>query len=190
MRLLPIMMLLLFYPVVVVGQRVDAVRPLDHSAQATLARALEKSRLVRSLLRDLAATDVIVHVELSRHLPSGIGGTTRFVASRGGRRYIRMTLSSYLRADDRVAMLGHELQHAREIAQSAAHDRPMLERFLAGRGYRVNGMYFETAAALQVERDVRRELRSSRSEAKPVVELDHQHLRAGGAEAGAQVAPR
>jgi hypothetical protein len=115
--------------------------------------------MVRALVDTLRESDIIIHMEMSRHLPAGIGGTTRFVARRGGHRYVRMTISTQLSADARVAMLGHELQHALEIAQSQAHDVAALRLFWERQGYHVNGAYFETATALRVERSVRRELR-------------------------------
>lgn len=190
MRLFIVAVSAVLYPALVLGQIGGAVRAIDHSAAATLQRGLGKSALIRTLLADLSQSDVIVHVEMSQHLPAGIGGMTRFVAGRGGHRYLRVTLSSALPPDARVAMLGHELQHVREVAQSTAAGVIELEQLWQQQGYRINGRYFETDSALRVERAVRRELRSRASEAKPVVELHHEHLRAGGAKAGAQIAKR
>ena len=178
-------MLYLFFVLSAIDPR---VRPLDHSAQATVERAMQRSPLVRRMARELDQTDVIVHCEMSRDLPAGIGGTTRFVASRGGYRYLRISISSQLPPDARVAMLGHELQHALEIARSAAHDVETLRAMWQQHGYLVNGRFHESEAALRVERAVRKELRSSQAE--PVIELDHQHLGARGAKAAAQVAKR
>ena len=49
-------------------------------------------------------------------MPIGIGSTTRFVTSRGGYRYLQITLGSELRMlGGRSAILGHELQHACEV---------------------------------------------------------------------------
>jgi hypothetical protein len=181
---------LLLSPVICAADGGGSIRPVDHSAQATLLRGLERSAGVRALALALDATDVIAHVEMSRQLPSGIAGATRLVASRAGYRFVRITLSSALPVDARVAMLAHELQHALEIARSQAHDVAALDLVLREQGYRVNGRYFETDAALQVERAVRRELKAGASEAEPVVELDHQHLGAGGAKTAAQIAKR
>jgi hypothetical protein len=178
-------MLYLFFVLSVIDPR---IRPLDHSAQATVARAMERSPLVRRMARELDRTDVIVHCEMSRDLPGGIGGATRFVASRGGYRYLRISISSQLPPDARVAMFGHELQHALEIARSGAHDVEALRQLWHQYGYLIHGRFYESEAALRVERAVRKELRSSQAE--PVIELHHEHLGAGGAKAGAQVAKR
>jgi hypothetical protein len=166
--------LLMFLTVVLVPSMLFAepgvVRPIDHSSAVTLQRGTAKSPLIRGLIRDLEQTDAIVHVEMSRHLPAGIGGTTRFVASRGGHRYLRVTLSSALPPDARIAMLGHELQHVVEIAQSAAIDLDGLEQMWRQRGYKISGTYFETDAALRVERAIRKELRAPASQAQPAAE--------------------
>lgn len=118
-------------------------------------------------------------------LPPGVGGVTRFVASRGGYRYVRVTIAANLRDELRVILLGHELEHAREIAQSPANDVRGLFRWFEERGYRTRPASYETTSARRLERRIRQEL-----EAKPVIELDHQHLRAAGAKTAAEVAKR
>jgi hypothetical protein len=152
MRYSSILFVLLLVPAIASADAAYAIRPIDHSAAATLARAAKKSAHVRALIRELAATDVIVHFEMSRLLPTGLGGTTRFVAARGGYRFLRLSISSVLPADQRVAMLGHELQHALEIARSGARHVAELRRFFDQHGYSIGDGYFETAAALDVER--------------------------------------
>ena len=69
-------------------------RPLDPVAIDAFARAQAQSALVRSLVATLESSNVIVHIVSSRSLPAGIGGTTRFVTSRGGYRYVRITSPS------------------------------------------------------------------------------------------------
>ena len=176
--------LLLFCPSLAGADPPDRVRTMDPPSQQTLARALERSAIVRALVADLQATDVIVHIT-SGPLPVGIGGITRFAASRPGYRYLRVIIASGLREDLRVVMLGHELEHVREIAHSSATDVAGLFRFFEERGYRNGHRSYETSSALRVERRIRREL-----QAEPVVELDHEHLRAAGAKTAAEVSKR
>ena len=164
------------------GQQVRAVDP---EAAAALREAAERSPAVRGLLDQLERTNVIVHIQFCHDLPLGIGGTTRFVTSRGGVRFLRISLDRRLRGADRLAILGHELQHVWEIARVPAADAAAIERLLDAAGYRTRGRYFETTQALQVERRIREEL-----QAEPVIELDHQHRRAGRTKAGAEVAKR
>jgi len=138
------------------------LRPLDPLAAETFEQALVGSPLVRDLVRQLEASNLVVHIESSRSLPSGVSGTMRFVTSRGGFRYVRISLSTDLRSEARAAILGHELQHACEVAASNAHDIDAVRRL-----YQASGHYpthsvdvFETRAALLVERQVKAELRA------------------------------
>ena len=165
-----------------------AIRPIDHSAAATRDRAMTGAALVRAMALELGDTDVIVHLQMSPRLPGNVGGTTRFVVSRGGVRYLRTTISTIIAPEARAAMVGHELQHALEIARSDAHDVDSLRDWWTVNGYRTGIDFYETTAALRVEQEVRKELR--RSEAEPVVELDHQDLGAAGAEATAKIPER
>ena len=173
------------------------VRPLDHSAAVTLARALECSALVRALVSELQTTTAIVHVEVSGALPSGIAGATRFVVSRGGHTYLRVSVSATLRLDLRAIILGHELQHALEIASSGATSHADVKRLVETTGYRTGSNLYETESALRSERRIRTELRQSAirerestSEAEPVIELHHYHLGAGRAKTAAEVPKR
>ena len=111
---------------------------------------------------------MIVHIEATRNLPSGIGGTTRFVASRGEYRYLRISLSAWLPPADRVAIVGHELQHALEMAQSLAANAAEVRQWFETSGFRVRVSHdlFETNAALQIERKIRQELRAGHASAR------------------------
>jgi hypothetical protein len=138
-----------------------AVRPLDHSAAATLAGALEHSALVRSLVAELDAAVAIVHFEVSLALPSSIGAATRFVVSAGDHTYLRVTVSAMLRSNEREILLGHELQHALDIARSGATNQADVQRLLVATGYRTGSNLFETGSALRTERRIRAEFRQS-----------------------------
>lgn len=122
-----------------------------------------------------------MHIETRTLMPTGIGGMTRFVTSRGGYRYLRITLSSELTLRVRSAILGHELQHACEVADSSAADVEGMRELFEHEGHRA-GDYFETKAAIQTERTVWAELGANRSlrlrsgqalQAEPVVKFDH-----------------
>src|SRR5262245_13429808 len=151
-------------------------RPLDPVAIEAFARARAQSPVIRSLVATLESSNVIVHIVSSRSLPGRIGGTTQFVTSSGGHRYVRITIAIDLSRNDRTAILGHELQHACEVAASQADDVESVERLFARTGHRA-GRYFETRAAVDAERQVRDELGARRSghalQAEPVVKFHH-----------------
>lgn len=148
-------------------------RPVDAIAAEAFERALTRSATARTLVQRLEASNVIVHIESSRNMPLGIGGMTRFVVSRGGFRYLRITIGTELPARLRAAILAHELQHACEVADSPADDVESLRNLFEHQGHR-NGEFFETTAAIQAERHVQLELRTARTlQAEPVVKFHH-----------------
>ena len=148
-------------------------RPLDAIAIDAFVRAQASSVTVRALVAALEASNVIVHIESSRLLPGGIGGTTRFITSRGGYRYVRIAIAVDLPRADRTAILGHELQHACEIALSGADDADKVRALFEREGHRL-GEFFETRAAIDAERLVRRELgHRALLQTEPVVKFDH-----------------
>ena len=157
MRYLCIVVSLFLFSTAAAAERF-AVRPLDPAAGELLDRAVRTSEVVRALVETLEASNVIVHVQVSRELPAGIGGTTRFVTTRGGYRYLRIAIRTELSKEARIAILGHELKHACEVAESNAGDVESLRRLFATEG-RLSDGFYDTHAAIRVERMVLRELR-------------------------------
>lgn len=172
MRYLTIVLSLFLLPSAVAAATSFTPRPVDPIAAEAFAEALERSQIVRSLVSTIEASNVIVHIESSRALPFGIGGMTRFVTSRGGYRYVRITLSVELWGRARVAILAHELQHACEVANSTAADMAGVRKLFEQTGHRT-GEYFETTGAANTEKSVRDELRAARLQAQPVVKFHH-----------------
>jgi hypothetical protein len=125
------------------------VRGLDAWANESLERGIHSSVAVRDLLRTLAASDVIVHVESSTTLSLGFAGITRFVADTGEYRYVRITLARALNPDARAATLAHELQHAVELAGSDVRSHTAMFVLFERIGFRLHGKrpYYETVAA-------------------------------------------
>lgn len=180
MRYLIIVVSFVLFPALASAQGKLTPRPLDSIAADTFTRALEGSAIVRGLVERLESSNVIVHIEAIAPMPPGIGGMTRFVTSRGGFRYLRITLSSEMPRRLRGAILAHELKHACEVADSSASDVEGLRELFENEGHRA-GPYFETMAAIRVERHVRvelgrRPLRLGSAQAlqsEPVVKFDH-----------------
>jgi hypothetical protein len=141
-----------------------AVRPLDAWAGETVTRATASSTVVRSLVAEIQAANVIVHVETAQVMPTEVAGYTRFVAAVNGYRYVRVTLARNLPPRYRAAILGHELQHVWEIAASGAADTEGVRRLFERLGSKNNSRAesFETKEAVVVERRVSKELRGPR----------------------------
>ena len=84
-----------------------------------------------------------------------MAGTTRFAGRGGESRYVRIDLSAWLTAKQRVSILAHELQHACEIARSGAGSSGAIDALFRaiGTGATIPGG-FETAQAEAAGRTV------------------------------------
>ena len=119
-------------------------------ATETLERGLSRSPLIRDLVTELEASDLIVHIEMTWSLPSGVRGTTQLATVAGGNRYVRIMLRSESLLDERTAILGHELYHACEIARSSAATAEEMRGLYGAIGRAVTDTknIFETQAAI------------------------------------------
>lgn len=139
------------------------------AADAVITRALRHGHVASATFRELLAalerSDLVVHIE--RGQPGvGAAGSTRFVTTAGGTRYVRITVDVADASGASVALLGHELRHALEIASNPwvvdeATCRELYEKI--GRvSCRRPASCFETAAAQAAGRQVLSEV-STRS---------------------------
>jgi hypothetical protein len=138
------------------------VRALDAAAVIAFERGQRDSKRFRALVAELECTDVIVHIVTTLGLPSRVAGTTRFVAHLGGVRYLRVEISSAITPKMRVAILGHELQHACEVAHSNADSAAAMSVLYESIGRRSDEVPegFETKGAEQAGHAVWSELGS------------------------------
>ena len=140
-------------------------RPHVRSENPVIRRLIERGLLqsltFRRLVDELNASDVIVHLE-RRYIRDGIRGElVHRVVESNGFRYLRIVIDS--RGTDRrvIPIIAHELQHAVEVARASE----------VGRSQRIDDFFLriaddkcaapmcvETAAAIEVQRHVAREL--------------------------------
>lgn len=139
------------------------VRPLSEHARVTLADGRTRSPTVARLLAALDESDVIVFVD-TRVDPAIPTAETSLMTTSAGARYVSVIVNPRLSPDQRIEYLGHELQHAVEIAEDdCVVDGPSIRRRFAEIGREVPGagphaVAFETDQARQISLDVRREL--------------------------------
>jgi hypothetical protein len=124
-----------------------------------------RSATFRALVADLAASDVIVYVVPRFQGTRRVAGDLQFVTGSPGSRILRVTINLRAvghNADVAIAMLGHELRHAVEVAQ-APHVRSSeaFAEFYREHGVETEWGVYDTAAARNSERDVREELLQS-----------------------------
>lgn len=85
---------------------------------ALIVRGHAASPAFRRLIEAIERSDVIVHVEQVNQPGDGLAGSTRFVTRAGGQRYVRVTLYGSWSTNQTMALIGHELQHAVEMASA------------------------------------------------------------------------
>ena len=131
------------------------VRPLEPAVAALIARGAASSMTLRALINTIERSDLIVHVEQVSRPGHGLAGATRFVTRAGGQRYVRITLYGHRSLHQTIALIGHELQHAVEVATAGwvVDQATCLELFHAI-GHRTCGaqrerVCYETDAAVQ-----------------------------------------
>jgi hypothetical protein len=126
------------------------VRPVNTQLERLIARGVERSPTLRDLIDRLERTDVAVFVEYDMALPSGVGGALRFVARAGSLRLLRISVQRVLSESAILRMIGHELQHALEVAAAPeVVDQNSLTAFYR-RVDEGQGQRFDTNAAQKV----------------------------------------
>lgn len=140
-----------------------AVRAMDPGAVDACDHGRATSASFRALLESFEPERVVVHVETGVVRIFGTAGATRLVGTAGGWRYVRITVDPDLPLDERTAVIAHELQHAREIAQGAAVTQAQVRQLFERIGRPVQGAAdtFETSAAVTAGVRVWRELRAA-----------------------------
>lgn len=129
-----------------------------HGAERVLADA-SRSGTVRALLDRLAASDVIVYVEMTG-TPDVPTARTNLVTATASTRFLRIAISAAQPWSEWPSLLAHELQHAVEIADhDEVRDAGALRHLYASIGHQHGADSYETDAAISVERLVRAELR-------------------------------
>ncbi len=139
----------------------ERIRPQDTRSTQLLRDGIARSDTFRALVERLEASNVFVYVSVSPLMKSGLAGQLTWMTQAGPYRYLRATLSAELGTDQQIATLGHELQHAVEIADD---DMVVCEKSMValyrriGQPSRAANSGWETLAAQETGYQVRREL--------------------------------
>ena len=136
------------------------VRGTSERMSSLLKLAIERSPTFAGLVKAIDATDVIVHVEEVKTLPSGVDGRLTFVFAGEGVRYLRAQVLAGRGSVDTMSVVGHELQHAVEVAASA---KVRCEKSFEDLYRRIGDQparpdRYDTAAAREAGRRVRSEM--------------------------------
>jgi hypothetical protein len=135
------------------------VRVTDARLRSLLAEGLNRSRTFASLVTALNRSDVIVYIESVMVLPKGTMGRLAMMPPAGGFRYLRVQIRAELSRREAIALIGHELQHAMEIAVATdVRDASSMIRLYERIGHASAEHAYDTEAAQDTGRIVRREL--------------------------------
>lgn len=140
------------------------VRAVDGASATVLGEAIGLSPTVRRQVAELDRLSVIVYLRV-RRLPRCRTGQLRLIGTGDAIRYLLIEVSPSAARDDEIAWLGHELQHALEIARSHVSDEASLDAFYRRIGHLSSSraFAFETDAAIDAGRAVHGEVRGARS---------------------------
>jgi hypothetical protein len=143
------------------------VRATDPRAQEWIRIGAAASRTFRSLLSRLGVSDLIVYVEIVDRIVGGAVGQMYFVSATGGVRYVRIEVVAERDVARMVALVGHELQHAVEVAD-APRVRDSQSLGMLYRGMLENslgGAHYDSVAARVTEDRVKSEIAGFRGPA-------------------------
>jgi hypothetical protein len=130
---------------------------------SAMAAGVRGSVTFRALVDRLNESDVVVYL-ICRRQPAGTAAHLQFVGADGGRRYVQVSLDPALHGCMRLMLLGHELQHAVEVADApTVVDPSSLATLYRHIGFQQGAhdalaMAFDTEAAIAIGQHVRSEL--------------------------------
>jgi hypothetical protein len=143
----------------------NQVRTTDQRLARLVFDGMRTSPTFRSLVDRLNSSDVVVYLRCDSAPPLGIAGRLSFLGTGGGFRYVIVRVS-YLPSHARqLAILGHELQHAVEVAETPQIIDPesLAREYTGNVGYptfwsTASGRTYDSAAANEVGSQVLREM--------------------------------
>ena len=139
---------------------IPRVRPLGQTAVLAFQRGIAHSPTFRDVVARLQRSDVVVYISVEPRPPGKCPGATRFVSATRYNRFLHIVVDRRLAPKTMVALLGHELQHALEVADAPAiRDFEAFRQFYEHQGFHNEHMgTFDSRAARETGRRVRAEL--------------------------------
>lgn len=142
---------------------------MDPWIEGLLVSGYAASPTFKAIVDRVQRSDVIVHVEPRMADRAGVAGMLRFVGHAGSVRYLRVTIVIPSARHAAIALLGHELEHASEVAADASVvDRDSFELLYLRIGDgpcrgTTGARRYDTKAAREATRQILAELHGSRA---------------------------
>jgi hypothetical protein len=124
-----------------------------------------RSPTFRLIADQLRSANAVVYIEAGRckpDAPQTLGGCLAPLAETAAVRYFRVVVDVGRTADQLIALIGHELQHAAELTSVPGVRQAGGEKTAAVNDIRTAARIYETAQAQAVSRAILTELRSNR----------------------------
>lgn len=135
------------------------IRTTDDSLRHLMRTGFRHSPTFADLVRRLQRSDVIVYVESVSRLPGAVDGRLMMLRRAHDYRYVRIQIALRGSPDDQIAVLGHELRHAVEVADAIeVGDAESMVKLYQRIGRRGGEHVYDTIAAQDTGRLIRREL--------------------------------
>ena len=136
------------------------VRTTSPRVQYLLEMGVSRSPTFASLLARLNASDVIVYIEPTDDMPKTLDGRLLLMPLANHQRYLRIQITRNGAPTELIALMGHELRHAIEVAEATdVRDESALERLYQRIGMRSAALHtYDTDAAQSTGRRGRKEL--------------------------------
>jgi hypothetical protein len=148
-----------FTPAAMLDSPMRHIRTDTPYIRAILKDGLTKSPTFARLASRIERSDVIVQIEVVPRLPSAVEGRMLLLTRTIANRYIRIQIELRGSRQDTIALLGHELWHAGEVANAPdVSTQDELVALYERIGTRVGFKQYETAGARDAGRRVRSEL--------------------------------
>lgn len=96
------------------------IRSDHHDLLDAVEAGSRSSATFERLVQRLGASDVIVYLVYDFAPLPGVAARISFLSTAGGWRYLRVSIDPKYTGCQRLALLGHEFEHAVEIAEAAA----------------------------------------------------------------------
>jgi hypothetical protein len=139
------------------------VRTTNTRVRELIAEGVARSRTFAGLVTAVNRTDVIVYIEVVPYLPHSVAGRLLLVPLANHQRYLRIqVVAEAFSRRDAIALIGHELRHALEIADAPqVRDQQEMIRLYERIGRPHVGVHtYDTVEAQAAGRQVRAELAS------------------------------
>ena len=94
------------------------IRTTDRRLIRLLHDGMRASNTFRRMVHRLRQSDVVVYLECGGSDDRSTDGRLTFVSAAGGVRYVHIRVARLASADVQIALIGHELRHAVEVADA------------------------------------------------------------------------